>query len=370
MPHAAFTHGEVTVRVECDDRAVLQWLEEFLTPWLIVDAARAPDVTVALRRDPSAYAALLARGPRPGGGMAGGFAFDSGLVELPWWSAPDDGLVAFEEAAALFYCRDAAATRVELLIAAEQLDHRVCLLRAVREYFVSHAWRADAAVVHGAALSVGDGGIAIAGAKHAGKTTLLIQLLRGARTALVANDRIVVSSAGDALTVRGIPTVVQVRRPPADRLPALHALLTGAEADHRLSLAQCGPRDRPPRRGNPPLVISPAQFAALLEIPLAAATRLDTLLFPRVEPRAAGLVLAPLAADDAAARLRACVWGGADPRLSELFVLPGRAPALDVAALDAWCAATVRRLRAFECRLGHDADRPEEAQQVIAAALV
>lgn len=369
MPHTAFTHGEVTVRVECADPAVLDWLEEFLAPWLAVDARRAPDATVALRRDPAAYAAMLARGPRAGGGAAGCFAFDAGLVALPWWSAPDGGLAAFEEGAEVFYCRDAAATRVELLIAAEQLDHRVCLLRAVREYFVSHAWGAGTAVVHGAALAVGDRGIAIAGAKHAGKTTLLIELLRGARAALVANDRIVVSSAGDGPRVRGIPTVVQVRRPPADRLPVLHGLLADAEADHRLSLAQCGPRDRPPRRGTPPLVVSPAQFAALLEVPLAAATRLDALLFPRVEPRAAGLVLEPLAADEAAARLRACVWGGAQPRLSELFVLPGRAPGLAVAALDAWCAATVRRLRPFECRLGHDADRPEEAQRVIAAVL-
>jgi hypothetical protein len=363
VANTVLAHGDLAVRVECEDAAALRWLEEFLVPSLTVSAAASAQVTIALVADPSAYQALLARGPRAGGGLAGVFAFDSGLVELPWWSAPDDEQVAFEAEAQVFY-RRATATRVELLTDQLQPSRRVSLVRAVREYFVSDAWAPGVAVVHGAALAAGGGGIAIAGAKNAGKTTLLMQLLRGGAEALIANDRIVVSDDGAGLAARGIPTVVQVRRPPADRLPVLHALLAGAGADHRLRRAESGPRSRP-ADARPAVVMSVAQFAALLDVPLRAATRLDALLFPRVDPHAEGLTLAPLDATDAARRLRACVWGGARPVVSELFTLPGRPPALDVPALDGWCAGAVRRLRVCECRLGRDADRPEHAGRLL-----
>lgn len=363
VAHTVLTHGDLAVRVECEDAATLRWLEEFLVPSLTVSADAPAQATVCLVADPPAYQALLARGPRPGGGLAGVFAFDSGLVELPWWSAPDDQPVAYEDGAQVFY-RRVTATRIELLTDALQPSRRVSLLRAVREYFVTYAWAAGVAVVHGAALVAGGAGIAIAGAKNAGKTTLLMELLRGGAEALIANDRIVVSGDGSGLAARGIPTVVQVRRPAADRLPVLHALLVGAGADHRLPLAESGPRSRP-ADARPAVVLSVAQFAALLDVPLRAATRLDVLLFPRVEPDAEGLTLAALDAAEAARRLRACVWGGARPVVSELFTLPARPPALDLASLDAWCADAVGRLRVFECRLGRDADRPEHARRLL-----
>lgn len=362
MPSTVLRHGSVAVRVEAEPEA-LRWLEEFLVPSLAVAPAAPAEVTVALRADRVAFDALRARGPRRDGALAGCFAFDSRMVALPWWAAAGER-IAYAADARVFYRVAPAGERVEVVSDSDDHMRRVPLLRAVREYFMSHAWAPGAAPVHGGALAVGGHGIAIAGAKNAGKTTLLMQLLRAGGAALIANDRIVVAAGGAGLAARGIPTVVKVRRPPAARLPALHELLRGSGANHRLRLAEAGPRSRPVDH-LAEVVLSPAQFAALFDVPLEADCRLDALLFPCVDPAGEGLTIVPLAADEAARRLRDCVWGGATPALSELFVLPGRRAAIDVAGLPAWCAAAVRRLRVFECRMGRGADDPEAARRLL-----
>ena len=373
MHARSFTHRQLTIRVECAKPAALHWLDEFLTPCFAASDDARPDWTVALVADAAAHAAALARGARADGGRAGCFAFDDGLVSLPWWTSVDDARVVFDDAANVFYELAHAGARTRVLVDDERPPRRISLMRVVRELAVSHAWSPTSAVVHGAALAVGEQGIVISGEKGAGKTTLLMQLLlSGAAGALVANDRFVLDVGGAALVAGGMPTVVQVRPAPADRLPTLHRWFARPPYDHRLALNEPA-ASLPASAGRAPLPLpvqlSPAQFSAWLGVPRRGACRPAALLFPRVVADLDGIEVEALAPPAAATRLRRSLWGGSRTAISEVFALPARGESLDAGGLDRLCATAVARLRCFECRLGRGADHPAAARQLLERVL-
>ena len=74
-----------------------------------------------------------------------------------------------------------------------RLTARVRLMRVVREYFHNAALHAGGLVLHAAAVVHDGRAIAVAGRKGAGKTTMLLRLLRDANASFLSNDRVLVT---------------------------------------------------------------------------------------------------------------------------------------------------------------------------------
>jgi hypothetical protein len=83
-------------------------------------------------------------------------------------------------------------------------------MRAVRELAMGHAGDRGL-LLHAAAGAVAHRVVVLAGPTAAGKTTLLLHLLRSGVARYVANNRVRVSLGEDPPRARGMPTIVTIR---------------------------------------------------------------------------------------------------------------------------------------------------------------
>lgn len=339
----------LSFRIRTADAAALGWLQEFLRPQF-ADAEGA-DVEITFEADTGRYARWHARGPHPGGARRAAFALDTRLVEVAAWGED----TWFDPNYDVLYRVDGRGVTV-LTAEPNRLRARVALMRVVREFVLNRLERGGALLVHGAAIRLGGRGVAVAGPKRAGKTSTLTYALHAPHAGFIANDRAAVHETDGALHVRGIPTVVTVRRSGLAFFPDVQARLSASTYHDVLTMEEArrgvlGPA-RPNAEGR--YTLSPAQWCVLLDAKPVAGERLDAVVFPRVTPDATGIEVERLAPDAAEASLREGLFRTGETRKSgDLFVAPGTGDAL-LPAPD-----PVRRVAetvaCFRCRLGPDA---------------
>lgn len=110
------------------------------------------------------------------------------------------------------------------LIATNRSRTRTGLLRVIRSAWVLSY---EALIVHGCALEKHGRGIIIAGEKHAGKTTSLLNLCSRRDYDIVANDRLLLdfNQSNERLRAIGVPTVINLRRNTVKPFPELQHLI-------------------------------------------------------------------------------------------------------------------------------------------------
>ena len=354
-------YGPLTLRVESDDAAHLDWLREFLTPSF--EAVEPPPLarTIRLRTDAAEYAAALGRGCRPGTPEVPCFWLDTGTVRLPAWTpaSPREQML-FDGGARAFYRIDSAGG-IEVLASGESLSGRDALMRVVRELAMTDVRRPGGLVLHAAAAAVDERVLLVAGPKGAGKTTLLVHLLCARGTRFVANDRVAIPADGPALAVRGLPTTVKLLRESTAGFPGLGAQLDASRYHHRLTLA-AAQRRPPPAATVPPRrawSLSPAQLCALVGAAPEAGGCLTAIVFPRHRPDADPIALRCLPPAEAAAAIGAAQLGSLRTEPGGGTGAPGAAPWTPEAPVPAAAAARAeargRDLAAtvpvFECSL-------------------
>jgi hypothetical protein len=229
-------------------------------------------------------------------------------------------------------------------------------MRVVRELTMERVVASGGLLLHAAALAGARGSVALCGPKRSGKTTLLMALLSSGAGAYVANDRCVLRGTDGRASLRGLPTLVSIRRDTLERFPAAQARLASVRPD----------ADGGERAERPNVSLSPPEFCELLGgCPRASGGPLLALLFPRIGDAPTPLRAQRLAQGEALARLRAGLFraGHASP-LGEVFA-PGRAPAPSDASL----AALAARVPAYDCLLAGDAAPDAEACRRLLASL-
>ncbi len=135
--------------------------------------------------------------------------------------------------------------------------------RLIQDLIRGVAWNKGFALVEAAALlPAPDQGLLLVGESGAGKTSLLVRLLKTTHGAFVANDEVFLRRRPDHVIAIGAPVHVMVRQWLADRLPELQ--------DVRAALTESGLEKEP---------MHYAEFAARLGVPLVHRCRVTAYLF-------------------------------------------------------------------------------------------
>jgi hypothetical protein len=350
-----YTGFRVRARGEAAD---LAWLAEFLAPWFRPAPGPGGEAVVALRRAGGRHAALLPpppAAPAPATPVIDVFVLDSRVVRHPVVEERGAERLVRDDELRVLYRLSRRHPHVRVLAGTDRVGARVALMRVVRELAMLHARRAGHLLFHAAALAAGGRGIALLGDKHAGKTTLLLHLLRVPGTRFVANDRTLVTRDGSGGRLVGLPSIVALRPGTLAFFPELRRRLAERRSAFwrtRTEAWLAGPGG-PAGAGAD---VTPAQLCEAAGVDAAVDAPLAALVFPRIDGAARGLVVERLPAAVTAGRLRDGRFGGrAWDRGSTALGGPRASVGPDTAALAEACDALARCTPAFECRIGPDA---------------
>ena len=401
---AVFSHLDLRVAVSSPQASDLQWLRESMTPAFSVDAAVATasvHLRVVIDRERHrrlCEGRLVVGATGDSAGESGGepgvpmFGFDGHSAEFrPCSGAPNcvqDHELGFCYALAepdghLQGAPHGTPRRdIEIIAQRWKPSLRIALLRMLRELATQCLPAAGCLQLHAAALEWHGRGLVICGPRRAGKTSLLLHLLRADGSRYLANDRALLHPPADGAAdgrwpgsglgtwVSGMPTVVSIRERSVTLFAAL-ALDGMRDWLARMTLAEVKALTSP--LGSPldavqgasareasagALSLSPAQLLDWLGIDAVSHAPLAGLLFPEVDPAIAGIRLERLSDDEISAQLEASLM---PPRATVLTrwvdgLAAGVENAVDTPA-DIFAAVAVHRagVPGYRCRLGRDA---------------
>ncbi|MBI3767950.1 MAG: hypothetical protein HY271_05560 [Deltaproteobacteria bacterium] len=345
------------IDVHSNEAAPLQWLVEFLSPHLAAESASVRRRDVSLILDPSHYARLLAKPASGHQERIDCFTADGEFEQLALWHEDADGRLLHDAGAQAFVRIAARQGGIEIVAPTDHARVRISLMRVIRELAMLQSLHRGDLFIHAAAGVLRGRAVVIAGQKRAGKTTMLLDLLRRGEVQYLSNDRIMVDTSADPPVVRGMPTIVKVRAESLRFVPSLTEPAPGDPQRHYLTMQECAsgsPLLEPPTRQ--PTSMSPVQFCRWLGVEPRAAAPIGTIVFPTVDPAVTRFDVRVLRAPQAAERIRASLFSaGSNGRVSQAFGADwdGAFPAHD-ATLDA-CRRLAERCAAYECRIGPDA---------------
>lgn len=311
--------------------------------------------TIVCESDAAAFDARRRQGPHRDRASIEMFALDGSMMTLPRWHDAPDHVTTFDEESQIFYRRGSDPTHVTLLSGSGGAGMRVALLRVAREMVMAGKIRRGDLLVHAAAFGRDGRTHVIAGAKHSGKTTLLLHCLGEIGTTYVANDRVAIAS-GASHDVSGIPTIVSLRTSTLDHVGAIGDALRSCGYHHRLTIDETE-RARSSTRTDgavAPVDLSPAQLSKVAGVSRSGAQPLGVLIFPRHTGRAGGVTLHGLSAADTARHLRAALFRPDESSVVGEFFLDAATPVADRTLR---CVEISRSIPGFVCELGLDAYR-------------
>ncbi len=350
----------------------LLWLDEFLSPWFVAAGDQWPDgveTIVTLRCDARRHGRLLAAPPPDeSASEVDVFVLDSRVVRHRVWREQDAERLILDEDFRVFYLVSRRHPHVRILAGDDPVATRVALMRVVRELAMAHVQRAGR-LLHAAALEIGGRAIAVIGPKRAGKTTLLLHLLRAPGARFVANDRALVDFAGSTPRLTGLPSIVAVRFGTLELFPELRA----RAADRAYAFGDTLAESRAATTKLPATAgidVTPAQLCDLAQVEAAACAPLAALVFPQVNlthrDRGLGVDLQRLHPETAKRRLRDSLFGGGDTGQRSAAFGAQFAGDDEPMSRDTFCRALAQAVPAFDYRLGSDTFAERRAAAALA----
>ncbi len=212
---------QITIDSTAYDPSDLQWIDENLSnlscnPQSQTTRLGSPKprpLALTLRRNLATYQSLRAQRstftlPNP--------CFSLHDKEIATYSNPNLTNTIYDSELDVFYLNRSQDTdkvpHIEVIARTQQPSARVAILRIVRE-FSSHRLLAKGWIpLHASAVTFHDRAILILGQRRAGKSTLMLQLLRDFNCKYIANDRVFIDPIETPKPgVYPIPGVVNVR---------------------------------------------------------------------------------------------------------------------------------------------------------------
>jgi hypothetical protein len=349
-----FSWEDLGYRVEADDPAHLRWLREFLAPHFGTRDDAPETVEVRLAVDERRFA--LHRSTMALATPVAAFLADSEVVRLPAVRTAGDALVLGNERGDVFF--EVSADRRQVTIVAErrETEARKDLMRVLREYAMNRGPARGGFFLHASCIRSSAQPLVVTGPRSAGKTTLLMFgcLLGGAR--FLTNDRVLVRRRAGRYHLRGMPTVVTIRRKGLSLFPAAHQRLLEQRLDYRM--AGSGLRAAPGQTAQPDADgkhrLTSAQLRRLLGVGQISRAADPVVIVPRITRQPGRFSLSPLTPDEAAALLQDSLFGARHwATATPIFTLDAAA-APTAAAVQERCRLFVEEVPCLLCELGED----------------
>ena len=343
-----FSFAGWTTEVSSNDPDVLQWLAEFLSPWLTVGDEPVCDYRLDFHVDRFGHEDVRGTVGTSPSRHAESFVRDGQEVLYPVWSHSDGRETMVLDDVQVIYQLARLKHHVQILASAGAGRSRIAVMRAIRELLIVALRARGALLIHGAAVAVGDRIVILAGPRHTGKTTLLLHLLLALKGRLVANDRVFVWPESDRFVALGVPTIVSLRPGTLEMLPAVADRLANSGFAWSLARAEVGLQAAVPGRPN----ISPAQLCDLLGVDPSRGGPLAAIVFPTPAPHDL-LHVERLTGQAGVDAVTTAMFGGVGPwETAGLWLdssFEDRPRATDTQIR---CAAMAEQVPMFSCKIG------------------
>lgn len=343
---------ETTVRVTGEPDAAIDWLHEFFGPTLDEAPPHPFDFEVVLIRAPGAFDAIAAARPSGGVDTAPLFALDQKVIARPCWKNLDGTVVADEKFEAFYVLRPG---RVEVVSPPGSTRARTGAMRVLREILTARALAHAARLqLHAAALRLDAGAVLLAGPKECGKTTFLCHLSRATGAPILTNDRALLELGERSVEVRGVPTIVSLRRGTLALIPGVLRKVAPVSLPAHLTLREFDAvavpvEDIAHDRG---FKLSPAQLARALGVDLAATAPLAAVAFPEHHERETGIEAQRLPVGEARERLLAARYGLRSGKSRPTLIEEWSGSRRDLGADERLIARLAAEVPCFALRLG------------------
>jgi len=343
-----FSFAGWTTAVSSNDPDVLQWLAEFLSPWLTVGDEPDCDYRLDFHVDRCGYDEVRGTVGTSPSRHAESFVRDGQEVLYPVWSHSDGRETMVLDDVQVIYQLARLKHHVQILASAGAGRSRIAVMRAIRELLIVALRARGALLIHGAAVAVGDRIVILAGPRHTGKTTLLLHLLLALQGRLVANDRVFVWPEKNRFVALGVPTIVSLRPGTLEMLPAVADRLANSGFAWPLARAEVGLQAAAPGRPN----ISPAQLCDLLGVEPSPGGPLAAIVFPTPAPHDL-LHVERLTGQAAVDAVAAAMFGGMGSwKTAGLWLDPSFEDRPRVTDTHIRCAAMAAQVPVFACTIG------------------
>ena len=344
MHSLALSYAGAGFVAQSDNPADLAWLQAFLGPAFEKSSVMG-EQTFALERSPEAVRSAQRLESTTAERVAA-FVLDTGLEELPGTTNAAGAITAYDSFFEVAYRRGTIISIADAESSTANRRARGALMRAIREAAMDHVWCDGASILHGASFAVGNRAILVAGAKEAGKTSLLCAALLGfPEASFLSNDRLVLQKSGKNVRAHALPTIVSIRAGSTQVVPSLSAALSGARENY---LGAPTPESEKPDRWT----LSPKQLSSLLGCSMQREAEVACCLFPRIDQGENSFTLRELTANERRVRILESAFARNDlGRRSELF----RTNAVDFpsgAQLRERLQEDLGGIRCFEVRMG------------------
>jgi hypothetical protein len=340
-----FSFAGWTTAVSSNDPDVLQWLAEFLSPWLTVGNEPICDYRLDFHVDRCGYDEMRGTVGTSPSRHAESFVRDGQEVLYPVWSHSDSRETMVLDDVQVIYRLARLKRHVQILASAGAGRSRIAVMRAIRELLIVAHRARGALLIHGAAVAVGDRVVILAGPRHTGKTTLLLHLLLARKGRLVANDRVFVWPERDRFVALGVPTIVSLRPGTLRMLPAVADRLANSGFAWSLARAEVG---QAPGRPN----ISPVQLCGLLGVEPSPGGPLAAIVFPT--PAQHDLLhVERLNGQAAVDAVTTAMFGGVGPwKTAGLWLDPSFEDRPGATDTQIRCVAMAEKVPMFACKIG------------------
>ena len=335
------------IAVSSQDESDLIWLAAFLDCGFEAVECLSSDYHVELRIDPTGYDRVNDGGRI--GEMREGFAKDSNPALFERWHSNGVGRIFRYNNHPMFFVISSDGCRVEILARERSNRCRTALMRVVRELAMDRIVATGGTLVHGSAVRTESGVMVMCGPKRSGKTTLLMSVLMNTDAHYLSNDRCALRAEGDSATVRGIPTLVSIRKDTLDFFPAIRQRLASVRPDLMDPVAIGGKK-------RSKFSVSPPEFHRILGgCESASSGQLSALVFPQVTNNSAALTVRRLQPPEVLARFHRGLFRASKPTvLGEVFGSTGEPKdrlslRAHASRMEQWVSQYVP---CFDCQLG------------------
>lgn len=330
----------------------LKWLQEFFYPSFEFTPSCESSIEVSVRTNQDEYRDIenvCRSGACP---MLDCFTLDGSFAAHP--ALVGDGRLKIHDGRyRVGYDISNSGQKITVVRGAKSDRHRLALMRIIRELTTSAALAEGHIPIHGAAVYIDGQATLISGPKQAGKTSLLVHALL-CHGAFLANDRVFLSLDADAVSARGMPTIVKIRPGTLEFFPELRERFQQCTFHREKTLRECAVATREFSSPN----LTATQFCQLLNAPAIARAAVKQIVFPHINADLGGVRWNRLPSKHAATKLRRSLLRPSSPmRVSSVFSASEHRTVDYETQLQHQCREVSERVPCFDLQMGPNAYR-------------